>query len=586
MLLSQKILRIALFLIAAGLLTSSSAPAQTASSVTVIEGGTLIDGTGVAPVADAVIVIRGNRIAAAGRAGAVEIPAGAQRIDAKGRFIIPGLIDAHLHMRDWMNELFLVHGVTSILDADSPSDWIMAQKEGVEKDKIRGPRIFPAGVGFRCSGMACQSDEMAPVKLRHQVQSLAASGANHIYVGQEVPPAALTAIIEEAHRHGLPVSGPNFYSREALAAGMDCLVHTYSMMLAAIPQAERDNIISQGERRAAPAEMDPVDYLGGPEGKALLAQLVRNKTWLIPILSEDMKTLHPRQEEFRWENARLLDMPELDYLPKSELYPQLVSPAEAGISLLAGGLFRLGTPDPKSPEQRKFQQDYRTIQAFLREYVSAGGKVLAGSDPPNFALPGVALYHEMELLEDAGLSRMQTLQAATLWPAQYVKKEAEVGTIQPGRFADLVVLDGNPLEDIQNVKRVRMVWKNGIQEDLQLHRGYSNLIPFPPRTPQNVPRIREITPGVVTQQTGSFRLTVRGSGFVPAPIVYGSNVVGVSILEFDGISVSVESVSKTELTAVVPAALAERVGTFRITVQNSGALGGTSNPAYLIVKFK
>jgi Amidohydrolase family len=556
------------------------------ATVTVIDGGTLIDGTGSPPLANAVIVIRGNRIAAVGRSGEVKIPPDAHRIDATGKFIIPGLIDAHEHMRDWMNDLYLVHGVTTILDADSPADWIFAQKEGIEKGKIRGPRILAAGIGFRCSGAGCRSKEFEPDSLRQQVRGLAGMGASQIYVGQEVPPAALQAIIDEAHHLGLPVSGPSFYAREALSAGIDCLVHTYAIVLAALPLSQRNEILRRGNNQAlSMAQSDPVEILSRQEGKQLMAQLLRSKVYLIPILSEDMKSLHPHQDEFRRDNARVLDNPELEYLPKAVLYPQLLSPGDAGVALLAGGLFRFGGAEPGSSQERQDQQDYTIIQTFLREYVQAGGKVLAGSDPPNFALPGVGLYHELQLLVDAGLSPMQALQAATLWPAQYVKKADEIGNLRPGRFADLVVLDANPLSDIRNISKVGMVFKNGTPEDLHLHRGYSNPIPYPPRS-KRVPSISEITPGVVVQQSGPVELTVRGSGFVPVRIIKGSSIILPSVLKFDGVRIPTRVVNTTELRGTIPPYLTARVGTFRITVENPGDRGGTSGPAYMIVKFK
>src|SRR3990172_3410688 len=107
----------------------------------VIQGGTLIDGTGKAPVPDAVIVIEKNKIVAVGKRGSVPSPRGARVIEAAGKFILPGLINMHVHWRDWMPELFLAHGVTTAVDLSS-TEWTLAQKQLLADGRIMGPRLF------------------------------------------------------------------------------------------------------------------------------------------------------------------------------------------------------------------------------------------------------------------------------------------------------------------------------------------------------------------------------------------------------------------------------------------------------------
>src|SRR3990172_1122854 len=109
----------------------------------VVRGGTLIDGTGRAPLENAGLVIRDGRIERIVTDG--RYPAAERTVDAAGKYIIPGLIDSHIHHKDWAGELFLAHGVTSIVDVGNLTEWIIAQKEGTAKGKIRGPRIFASG---------------------------------------------------------------------------------------------------------------------------------------------------------------------------------------------------------------------------------------------------------------------------------------------------------------------------------------------------------------------------------------------------------------------------------------------------------
>ena len=123
-----------------------SAPVWAQTRPVVIQGGTLIDGTGRPPLADAVVVFQDGRIRDVGKRGEVLLPQGAEVIDAKGKTILPGLIDGHCHYRDWMGEIYLRYGVVTCPNiSNNPVDWIIAQREGVRNGTIRGPRVWAAG---------------------------------------------------------------------------------------------------------------------------------------------------------------------------------------------------------------------------------------------------------------------------------------------------------------------------------------------------------------------------------------------------------------------------------------------------------
>jgi hypothetical protein len=113
----------------------------------VIQGGTLIDGTGRPPIDNSVIVIEGDRFKTIGRSGEVAIPAGAQVIDAKGKTVMPGFIDGHCHWEAFWGELYLHLGITTCVEIETNQDgpWALAQKDGTNMGKIRGPRIWPSG---------------------------------------------------------------------------------------------------------------------------------------------------------------------------------------------------------------------------------------------------------------------------------------------------------------------------------------------------------------------------------------------------------------------------------------------------------
>ena len=110
-----------------------------------LQGGTLIDGRGGAPIEDAVVVVRGDRISAVGRRGQIPVPAGANVIQTNGRTILPGLIDMHLHLRGWKIPLYLAHGVTTVGDIHSDTAWIIAQRAAQKSGVMQGPRFFVSG---------------------------------------------------------------------------------------------------------------------------------------------------------------------------------------------------------------------------------------------------------------------------------------------------------------------------------------------------------------------------------------------------------------------------------------------------------
>src|SRR3990170_3683825 len=128
--------------------------------VTVIEGGTLIDGTGRAPVPNAVIVIEGNRIRSVGTTGSVQVPAGARRIDASGKWVLPGLIESHGHYREYVPELLINHGITTMLDTGNLMEYILAVREATESGKLWGPRIFATGSGIEGSKVEPRRDRV------------------------------------------------------------------------------------------------------------------------------------------------------------------------------------------------------------------------------------------------------------------------------------------------------------------------------------------------------------------------------------------------------------------------------------------
>ena len=213
-----------------------------AQEVIVIRGGTLIDGTGGPPMPNAVVVIRGNRIETVSRNGQASYPAGARVLEADGKFIVPGLMDAHCHYQDWMPELMLNYGVTSVFEIGGGGAWGLAQRQAVARGKIPGPRIFVAVgsiAGARIAAVSSTAGAGGALSNRQVIGTAAQAsevtrrfidaGADMVKVHRGPPLEVYRAAIDEAHRAGLPVVvqplGPTVYAREAVLAGADILEH-------------------------------------------------------------------------------------------------------------------------------------------------------------------------------------------------------------------------------------------------------------------------------------------------------------------------------------------------------------------------
>ncbi|MGH9786451.1 MAG: amidohydrolase family protein, partial [Terriglobia bacterium] len=227
-------------LILAALLAASPDRVVAQSQILVIEGATLIDGTGRTPIRDSVIVIEGSRIKAVGTKGNLSVPAQATVIRAEGKTVLPGLIDGHIHFLDFMPPMFLHFGVTTVIDTANPTEWIVAQREALRKGRIKGPRLFTTGWvidgpveranmlhstergGYRTH---VSTTEEARVVVRNTIRQ----GVDAVKVHEGLTPELLGAVVDEAHKAGLEVVGHAEDAREATLAGFRFAEHQYSI---------------------------------------------------------------------------------------------------------------------------------------------------------------------------------------------------------------------------------------------------------------------------------------------------------------------------------------------------------------------
>ena len=429
---------------------------------TVITGGTLIDGRGGSPVRDAAIVVEGNRIQAVGPRSSVKYRPGARLIDASGKFVLPGLIDSHIHYSHWVPQIYLHMGVTSIVDLGNDIEWILKTKELTAQGKVYGPRILGAAGPFLSSppwaghAKVHGEDELflkSPEHARKAVRGLVAMGVDAIKIYTNLPPERIQAAAEEAHNAGIPVFADHnltINAREAVFLGVDCIVHGTGLAVTTIRDARAfREFVNAGFLPASYAAAEPW-YLTTPaDYDEPVRFLVQRKVAIQPTSVPIWQGVLDRRAAIAQEIARVFADPGLKYMPRARVDAKL----------------DYSRWDKMPPEQlSKIREGYGRYKQFLKKFSDAGGVILPGSDPTNSGLPGLGVHHEMEALVDAGLSPMRVIVAATKDSADFIHKAGKdgVGTIESGKLADIIIVRDDPLVNITNIRNsVEQVMQDG-----------------------------------------------------------------------------------------------------------------------------
>ena len=547
----------------AGVLSSPALWAQTRPIA--IVGGMLIDGTGSAAVDDAVVVFHNGRIQEVGKRGEVAIPRGAEVIDAKGKTVLPGLIDGHCHYWEWIGELHLAYGVTTCPDINnSPTEWIVAQKEGIQKGKIRGPRLWISGHaldGPRPQGMPEQRWQRGSVIVRTEdearkaVQEHVNKGMDGFKFLERLAPNVAKAAAEEARRLGRPVIGHSLNIFDAVDAGYTSVEHSWAVMFTSIRDVQRRAEVDMNRMTGKVGTVEAhVNMVPDQFDEIIKAMVAKDVHWS-PAWATQFRALSPRAAEMKRREIATLKDPRLSYLPAYNL--EAVEGYFAGFEKMA-------------PERREtFASAYKMVQDFARRFVAAGGKMHSGSDPGSL-LPAYGLHAELELAIDAGLSPLAAIQSASLNVAKTWGKDKDYGSVEKGKVADLVIVRGNILNDITATQNVEKVFMDGKSVDTSFHPNYRNPIP---RTISDrfVTGLTQLSPAsLVEGSAGQVKLS--GVNFRPTHQVL-----------IDGKKAESRFVSGRELELRIPPS---KAGTRKITVIDPGIPTSESAPIYLVVSFK
>jgi imidazolonepropionase-like amidohydrolase len=404
------------------------------------KGGTLIDGTGRAPIANAVVVIDGDRIVAVGPAKKVRIPQDATVVDAKGKTILPGLWDMHAHFEqvEW-GPIYLAAGVTTVRDCGNEFEFITAVRDALRDGHGLGPRLLLAGVvdGSGPSAIGVQRVD-SPQQAEEWVRRYHDAGFQQMKIYSSMTRDNVAAVAAAAHRLGMTVTGhipEGMTAIQGIEAGIDQINHLGYIVAMMKPEDKSGERPTRLQRLQATAALD----LNSESSRKALAFLRTHGTVVDPTLAlTELYGASPSHPVASFEPGVKKVAPEL----------------AAGFAGDANDL----SPELAEAGRKAFAKELEIVGALHR----AGVPVVAGTDQ---AVPGHSLHREIELYVEAGMTPMEAIQAATIVPARVMRLDKESGTIEAGKKADLIVLGANPLESIHNIRQVEKVVSRGFLYD-------------------------------------------------------------------------------------------------------------------------
>jgi imidazolonepropionase-like amidohydrolase len=440
-------------LCATSLYFSAAVTAQKPSpnDLVVINNVSVVDVRSGALLADQTVILERNRIASVEPSKSAKYPRNAPSVNGHGYFLIPGLWDMHVHLvfGDWFPgaqditlPLLIANGVTGVRDMGSELGAIQDWRNEIEAGRLLGPRIFTAGPMLDGPKPRFPSSIAitTPEDGRRAVDTLKQHGADFIKLQSLIPREAVFAIAEEAKKQEISFEGhvpDSVRASEMSEAGMRSFEHLIGIFEGSSPN--EDDFLKGGKTEGRfLAAYDPA------RAAVLAALLAKNQTWQCPTLV--------------WERGgNLIDVTDFakdgraKYVPaawKNKTWKRFTDEITKGYGA-----------DDIAVREKFIEKELEVVQLLHK----AGVPFLAGTDTPPgvYVFPGFSLHEELQRFVAAGFTPLEALQTATLNPARFLGMEEQIGTIEKGKLADLVLLSANPLEDISNTQKIAAVMVNG-----------------------------------------------------------------------------------------------------------------------------
>jgi imidazolonepropionase-like amidohydrolase len=536
-----------------------------------VQGGKLIDGTGRPPLEDSVIVIESGRFHAIGSRGQVAVPGGAEIIDIHGKTVLPGFIDGHGHLEDFHGELYLHLGITTCASIELYQDgpWTLAQKQGTDLGKIRGPRIWMSGraigavgTGHEAFGSRTFRDNIivtTPEEVRKAVRRKKELGCDILKVNEFLAMDLVKVACDEAHRLEMPVAAHSWDVAGSVTAGVDAIEHIWSVGYSSIPYAPARRKLAE-DRLAGVIDQELAGAYYQTENfdKVIAAMVEHGVSWT-PTIAKWLRPLSPSAARFRERETQILN----------DANAALPAAVRAVTDNAYDKLLKRYTP--AQLEQAKI--GYEKANEFIRRFVQAGGILKEGSDPPR-GMAAVLMHQALTMDVEAGVPPLTAIQAATLNVARTFKKDRDYGSVEPGKIADLCIVDGDPLHDIWMTQNVKMVVMDGTVIDHGFTK-YKNPIPSF-YSYQSLPLDLQLSPLFLIEGSGPTVMKVRGAGGMwPFHRVL-----------LNGEPLPTSFVSRDELKATIPPEAIAKAGTYIVTLKCEGEEFPESHRAHLVVGFK
>jgi imidazolonepropionase-like amidohydrolase len=394
-----------------------------AKGLVILEGASLIDGTGSPPRNDSVVVIKDERILTVTDKGSyTTYPKDSEIVNLTGRFLIPGLFDMHAHVAGVLDSSYnqtisentlkalLDNGITTIRNPGGPTKESVALRDAVAAGQIKGPQIFTAGRlinGLPFPTRFVETIANTEAEVREEVKSQADAGVDYVKLYVGLYPNLVKTAIDEAHNQGIKVIGHLYLTSwtDAANLGIDALTHGVPVSPFLLSKDKREIFIENGR---------------GPFDHFLWLNLVDlNSTKINEMINALVKNKVPVDPTLSIYEAMLKDDPQNQYL-------------------------------------------WSKVLQLTKMLYDHGVTIMSGTDIPNLGLiPGISLHHELELLVKSGINPLNVIKIATGNGAEALGILDDVGTIESGKQADMIILNANPIRNIRNIEAIEGVIEDG-----------------------------------------------------------------------------------------------------------------------------